>query len=337
MKIIVVEGIDGSGKSTLINNLKIMLEENTDYKVYVYKPIGETPSSLAVREYLDNSNDKKFTSGTHIIYSYLTAMIETMDNIQKHKDEDCIVLMDRWVLSTLAYGLISFEEDDTPLYNMIKGFLDLVEAVDVTIHVDIDVDIALSRLQTREGSNKDYYSNEQKLRKISSNYMSLILGYSSGDIVNFSTMTMLKLFGKETIFVNNNVSEKDFVSNVYKKLLECKKLDIKENIKKDDNLFHVSNVLLGSSNDVCRKKYSVLGKITDGNIINILNNIYISIDSSQYTIDIFHTDGIGYVGKIYYITKHGYFDIYTATSLNLKIVVRDIEHYCNTNNIMKNL
>lgn len=330
MKIIVVEGIDGSGKSTLINNLKIMLEENTDYKVYVYKPIGETPSSLAVREYLDNSNDKKFTSGTHIIYSYLTAMIETMDNIQKHKDEDCIVLMDRWVLSTLAYGLISFEEDDTPLYNMIKGFLDLVEAVDVTIHVDIDVDIALSRLQTREGSNKDYYSSEQKLRKISSNYMSLILGYASGSVVNFSTMTMLKLFGKETIFVNNNVSEKDFVSNVYKKLLECKKLDIKENIKKDDNLFHTPN-------DICRKKYSVLGKITDGNIINILNNIYNSIDSSQYTIDIFHTDEIGYIGKIYYITKHGYFDIYTTTSLVLKIIVLDIEHYCNTNSIMKNL
>ena len=169
MKIVAVEGIDGAGKTTLINNLKKDLEKNGK-KVHVLKPIVETPSGLAVRKYLEGK-EYKFSSRNHLIYSYLTAMIECMDFVEEIKtsDENSIVILDRWLFSTYIYGFIGYSSsNDLPIFkNMLESYSELVDEIDLTLFVDIDVDIALERIKARDGATgKDYYSNKDKLEAI---------------------------------------------------------------------------------------------------------------------------------------------------------------------------
>ena len=169
MKIIAVEGIDGAGKTTLINNLKKDLEKNGK-KVHVLKPIVETPSGLAVRKYLEGK-EYKFSSRNHLIYSYLTAMIECMDFVEEIKtsDENSIVILDRWLFSTYIYGFIGYSSsNDLPIFKkMLESYSELVGEIDLTLFVDIDVDIALERIKARDGATgKDYYSNKDKLEAI---------------------------------------------------------------------------------------------------------------------------------------------------------------------------
>lgn len=169
MKIIAVEGIDGAGKTTLINNLKKDLEKNGK-KVHVLKPIVETPSGLAVRKYLEGK-EYKFSSRNHLIYSYLTAMIECMDFVEEIKtsDENSIVILDRWLFSTYIYGFIGYSStNDLDIFKkMLESYSELVGEIDLTLFVDIDVDIALERIKARDGATgKDYYSNKDKLEAI---------------------------------------------------------------------------------------------------------------------------------------------------------------------------
>ncbi len=210
MKIIVVEGIDGAGKTSFIENLKKQLIEYKGLNVHVYKPIGDTPSSKAVREYLDNSTEVKFSSNKHLIYSYLTAMMETMDNVMKHQDEDdTVIILDRWILSTIAYGLISFEDTEYILYDMVSSFLFLCPVVDRTILIDVDIDKAIDRLKVREGENKDIYSSKDKLSKISKNFLNIFNNYSTIDINGFNNIMSERLFGNDEpiIFYNNGTIE----------------------------------------------------------------------------------------------------------------------------------
>lgn len=170
MKIVAVEGIDGAGKSTLINNLKRDLKKN-GMKVYMLKPIVDTPSGLAVRKYLEGT-EFKFSSNNHLIYSYLTAMIECMDfvnEIRTEADNDTIVLLDRWLFSTYIYGFISYnaKNDLDTFKKILESYSELVSKIDLTLLVDIEVDVALERIKSRDGDiGKDYYSNKDKLEAI---------------------------------------------------------------------------------------------------------------------------------------------------------------------------
>lgn len=170
MKIVAVEGIDGAGKTTLINNLKRDLEKN-GMKVHVFKPIVDTPSGLAVRQYLEGKK-YKFSSNNHLIYSYLTAMLECMDfvnKIRKEADNNTIVILDRWLFSTYIYGFIGYSVDNNleTFKKMLESYSELVDKIDLTLLVDIDVDIALKRIKARDGGiGKDYYSNKDKLEAI---------------------------------------------------------------------------------------------------------------------------------------------------------------------------
>ena len=170
MKIVAVEGIDGAGKTTLINNLKRDLKKN-GVKVHVLKPIVDTPSGLAVRKYLEGK-EYTFSSRNHLIYSYLTAMLECMDFVNKIREEadnNTIVILDRWLFSTYIYGFIGYSADNSleTFKKMLESYSELVDKIDLSLLVDLDVDIALERIKARDGdTGKDYYSNKDKLEAI---------------------------------------------------------------------------------------------------------------------------------------------------------------------------
>lgn len=98
MKIISFEGIDGVGKSTVINEVyKKLKAKNKNVKVY-FEP-GSTNTGIQIRNILKNGEKKDSLTN---LYLYIAARAELVNAISQLKDVD-YVLIDRYVDSTSAY------------------------------------------------------------------------------------------------------------------------------------------------------------------------------------------------------------------------------------------
>ena len=98
MKIISFEGIDGVGKSTVINEIyKKLKAKNKNVKLY-FEP-GSTNAGIQIRNILKNGEKKDSLTN---LYLYIAARAELVNAISQLEDVD-YVLIDRYVDSTSAY------------------------------------------------------------------------------------------------------------------------------------------------------------------------------------------------------------------------------------------
>lgn len=98
MKIISFEGIDGVGKSTVINEVyKKLKAKNKNVKLY-FEP-GSTNTGIQIRNILKNGEKKDSLTN---LYLYIAARAELVNTISQLEDVD-YVLIDRFVDSTNAY------------------------------------------------------------------------------------------------------------------------------------------------------------------------------------------------------------------------------------------
>lgn len=315
MKIVAVEGIDGAGKTTLINNLKRDLVKNGK-KVHVLKPIVETPSGLAVRKYLEGK-EYTFSSRNHLIYSYLTAMLECMDFVNKIREEadnNTIVILDRWLFSTYIYGFIGYTADNSleTFKKMLESYSELVDKIDLTLLVDLDVDIALERIKARDGGiGKDYYSNKDKLEAIRATSLK---AYELIKINRLDLKNHEKMFG-DVIKIDGN-SEENVISLMgmieITKLLENKvpetnldklnkltKIYNQNSILQKDTLIKISNELMNNClYDIC----GAILEIYDIEKVDInKNSIDIVMDEhGMYKATMYVVDGDNII-ELYYV------------------------------------
>ena len=100
-KFISFEGIDGSGKTTQINILKNKLENN-NFKVMVFREPGGTDTTEKIRDIiLDTKNS---ISKESELFLFLAARAELVKKvIQPALNNDCFVICDRYIDSTVAY------------------------------------------------------------------------------------------------------------------------------------------------------------------------------------------------------------------------------------------
>ena len=98
--IIVFEGIEGSGKSLHIKNVENHLKRNKIKFIKLREPGGSKNSEKIRRLILDNnSNFNKLTD----LFLYMASRSENYENILLKNYKKKIILIDRFVDSTLAY------------------------------------------------------------------------------------------------------------------------------------------------------------------------------------------------------------------------------------------
>ena len=98
--IIVFEGIEGSGKSLHINNVAVYLKKKGRKYIKIREPGGNRNSEKIRRLILSNkSNFDKITD----LLLYLAARNENIVNVIKKNIGKKIILIDRFIDSTLAY------------------------------------------------------------------------------------------------------------------------------------------------------------------------------------------------------------------------------------------
>lgn len=162
-KLIVLEGTDGAGKSTQLELIKTHLEERgLKYDFLHFPKYGHNEFSEVIAKFLRGE------FGTvDEVDPYFVANIYAMDRylykpelLQKLKDND-VVLLDRYVFSNLAFQGAKFENkrESHDIQAWIEDFeFDFLHLPfpDLTIFLDVPMDIVEERLKLREGEDRDY-------------------------------------------------------------------------------------------------------------------------------------------------------------------------------------
>ncbi len=227
MSFLVIEGLDGSGKSTQLGLLKKHLEEKSILYKYLHFPrleegiYGKLVARFLRGEMGDNNQ----------VDPYLVALIFAGDRweakamIEKWLEDDYLVIIDRYVYSNIAFQCAKLP-DSKEQKKLQEWILDLefdhykLPVPDMNILLDVPFEFTRKRLsEGRTGDDRDYLQgqtdiHEQDLEfqgRVRSIYHSLL-----NDVDNLSFINCADIDG-----------EMHEPSEIFNKLLEL----IAENIK----------------------------------------------------------------------------------------------------------
>ena len=152
-KLIVIEGIDGCGKTTLYNSLMEHYGEDAPFKFieneaelmdakrlkYIAKAILNDRVSISSR-----SCGIPFDSDLQISLINLAHFFTIRAKIKKWLDEGYHCVADRWYISTLAYNI------DPRDQGMVEAFMTLIHELDMdpdlVIYLDTNIPLVLSSI-----------------------------------------------------------------------------------------------------------------------------------------------------------------------------------------------
>ena len=164
---IAVEGIDGSGKSTTIREIKRYLESKGE-AVYLTAEPTTLATGKIVRNFLSETN-----SDTPLIHEML-ALAFAADRINHLREEiwpalrkKQTVITDRYFFSSVAYQSLNVS------YEWVKGINRFATLPDVLVFIDVSVDKAVERL-TKFRTSTEIYEKRDLLQQIDRNYRELI-------------------------------------------------------------------------------------------------------------------------------------------------------------------
>lgn len=164
---IAVEGIDGSGKSTTIREIKRYLESKGE-AVYLTAEPTTLATGKIVRNFLSETN-----SDTPLIHEML-ALAFAADRINHLREEiwpalkkKQTVITDRYFFSSVAYQSLNVS------YEWVKGINRFATLPDVLVFIDVSVDKAVERL-TKFRTSTEIYEKRELLQQIDRNYREVI-------------------------------------------------------------------------------------------------------------------------------------------------------------------
>jgi dTMP kinase len=160
--LIVIEGMDQSGKKTQTNLLASRLRKADCPVEMISFPDYTTPIGREIRKYLDGKRD----FGPEIRqFLYVANRWERKKTLENWLGKGRVVIADRYTQSNLAYGLAN-GLDLQWMINLEQG----LPKADVTIVLDIPVDTAFRRRKTM----RDMYERDKAfLKRIRSSYHTL--------------------------------------------------------------------------------------------------------------------------------------------------------------------
>ena len=178
---IVFEGIDSSGKTTQAELLKNYFAENKEQAVISPEPSNGIIGNLirqALKQRIIFSKDRDLFDRQ---MAYLFAadrhdhLYNDVDGVFKLIGDNYHVISTRYYFSSLAYNCDSLEQ-----FDFIKKLNDRFPNPDITIYIDIPIEISLARLQER--SLQEIYETKAKLTKVREQYQQIFSTYEGNAI-----------------------------------------------------------------------------------------------------------------------------------------------------------
>lgn len=163
-KFIVIEGADGLGKSTLIENLKSNIEfDNNLPVVYLNDPSGDIPIAKDIRAIRKSSTDK-MCKETDLLLTLAARreLTKVIEETLKHSNVVC----DRYSLSTYIYQGMNFND----------AFIFCLHE-DLHLEIKPDITIVLTRDNPYKEETDDAVEKVFKFKDIEKRYESACRGF----------------------------------------------------------------------------------------------------------------------------------------------------------------
>ena len=172
-KIIVIEGLDGAGKSTQIELLKTKFEEiGIDYKYIHFPMLNQGQYGELIAEFLRGEyGTVKDVHPKLVAVLFANDRKEHIEKVNQWLSEGYCVLMDRYVNSNIAFQCAKLE-DFSEKERLKKWILDFeynynklpLPAVSFFLNVSLDV-ISKSLSKQRDGDERKYLKGKQDIHE----------------------------------------------------------------------------------------------------------------------------------------------------------------------------
>lgn len=158
MPLIVFEGIDGCGKETQI---KLLQQKNPDVIVFKYP----TKSFQMLNDYLER---KLELAPKSLFLLFLSDIANEQAKIKKELDRGRVVILDRYVFSTIAYELVDIHFPQAKKIVEGIGFM----KPDAVVLLDITPEVSQERKKRQKPLDR-YEENREYLAKVRENFLRL--------------------------------------------------------------------------------------------------------------------------------------------------------------------
>jgi dTMP kinase len=168
-KLIAIEGLDGAGTTTQVR----MLEEHlgSSRSVFVTFEPSAGPAGLQIRMILEH---RVRTSAATLAALFAADRMDHLyhrdgeGGIAAHLERGVDVLTDRYYLSSFAYQGMTLD------WEWIWHMHDRCLRPDVTLFVDVPVEVCLERIARGRGGHFDLFENQQALSQVRQSYLRAI-------------------------------------------------------------------------------------------------------------------------------------------------------------------
>ncbi len=168
-KLIVLEGIDGSGKSAQFRRLCARLElDGIDFNHIVF-PRYDQESSALIRMYLGG----EFGTKPDDVNAYTASTFFAVDRFASYKkdwgsvyEQGGIFLSDRYTTSNAVHQGSKLSEEELPAFFRWLSDLEYdkmcLPRPDLVIYLDVDIETSLARMRRREAKNHTHADIHEK-------------------------------------------------------------------------------------------------------------------------------------------------------------------------------
>ncbi len=184
-KFIVVEGIEGAGKSSAISVIEAVLNRHNIPFIKTREP-GGTPLAEALREIVKSaSHEEKLTQETELLLMYASRSQLLANRILPALESGTWVIGDRHDLSSRAYqgGGRQFDDGimDAIANVTLKGF-----TPDLTVYLDIAPELGLARAQARGELDRIELEKIEFFQRVRDKYLSLAQASETTNVIDAS-------------------------------------------------------------------------------------------------------------------------------------------------------
>lgn len=199
------EGIEGSGKSSLIKNLKNYYK-NHALDVFFTKEPGGTELGEKIREILLDPTSK-IDPSSELFLLMADRVHHVKNKINPNLNENKIVFCDRYIDSTIAYQGGGRNLDDKDIEGMIKMLK--LPIPDLTILLDVPVETGLMRAKERSELDRFEKEDIDFHKKIRQSYLNLQKKYPDRIIIFNASMNENDVFEEVLNYIKSKIDDRD--------------------------------------------------------------------------------------------------------------------------------
>lgn len=176
---ITLEGPDGSGKTTALQEIVKKLPEYTNKQIFATREPGGSPIAEKIREIILDTAHTEMDARTEALLYAASRRQHLVEKVIPALEKGAVILCDRFVDSSIAYQGFARGIGESGIFK-INEFATEGLQPDLTLFLDIPAEVGLERILTNQNSREYNRLDQEKLafhEKVREGYLRLAAEY----------------------------------------------------------------------------------------------------------------------------------------------------------------